>query len=247
MKFLQGGDMFTHIHNAKKFSEPHAKIYVAQIFLALEYLHTKNIIYRDLKPENVMMETNGYLKLVDFGICKKLQGSDDKTETFIGTPEYLSPEVILSHGYGLASDWWALGIFACELMTGRPAFYAPNENPHTMYKRIVKEEYQLPNNFTPECKDFINKLLVKKPENRMSNTAKTGMIKEHPWFKDFDWVGLIAAKLKAPIVPAIKDKEDLSYFDGEFTSQNPRNTEPGKKHHLVESTDFDAFNYSNFE
>jgi serine/threonine protein kinase len=203
MKFLQGGDMFTHIYNTKKFSEPHAKFYIAQIFLALEYFHTKNIIYRDLKPENVMMETNGYLKLVDFGICKKLEGSDDKTSTFIGTPEYLSPEVILGKGYGLASDWWALGIFACELLTGKPAFYAPGENQHTMWGRIVKQQYQLPNNFSLECKDFISKLLEKKPESRMCNTPKTGMINAHPWFKDFDWAGLMAADLKAPIVPAI--------------------------------------------
>jgi serine/threonine protein kinase len=225
MKFLQGGDMFTHIQNAKNFSEPHAKFYIAQIFLALEYLHTKNIIYRDLKPDNVVMETNGYLKLVDFGICKKLEGSDDKTNTFTGTLQYMSPEVILRHSYGLASDWWALGMFACELLIGKSPFYAPGDNSVQTSTRIVKEQYQLPNNFSLECKDFISKLLEKKPESRMCNTPKTGMIKAHPWFEYFDWAGLMAADLKAPIVPAIKNKEDLSYFDLEFTSQNVRNTE----------------------
>lgn len=110
MKFLQGGMLLSHIQANGFFQEDQARFYAAQVLLALEYLHQRNIAYRDLKPENVVMDTNGYLKLVDYGICKTLAGHDSVTKSIVGSKEYLPPEVIAQKGHNKMADWWCFGI-----------------------------------------------------------------------------------------------------------------------------------------
>lgn len=111
MKFLQGGELFQYLRVKRRFSEENSKFYAAQILLALEYLHSKNIIYRDLKPENIMLDAEGYIRMVDFGVCKRLASADARTDTIVGTPEYLPPEIIIQKGHSLSADWWSFGIF----------------------------------------------------------------------------------------------------------------------------------------
>jgi len=224
MKFMQGGELFQHLKKAKRFSEPDTKFYAAQILLALEYLHKMDIIYRDLKPENVLLDSNGYLKLADFGVSKKLTNPAAKTNTIVGTPEYVPPEIITQKGHGKEADWWSFGIFIFEMLVGLPPFY--NKNQHTMLCQIIKDPLKFPSSLkiSNEAKDLLNKLLEKSPDKRLGHEGDATAIKQHPWFADLDFDALCDFKLKAPIVPELNDKFDVAYFDTNFTKEDPRNT-----------------------
>ena len=111
MRFVRGGELFMHLRQAQRFSEERAKFYAIQVAMALGYLHDQNIIYRDLKPENIMLDKNGYIRMVDFGVCKRLVSAEAKAHTIVGTPEYLPPEIIIQKGHTKTADWWSFGIF----------------------------------------------------------------------------------------------------------------------------------------
>lgn len=115
LEYIIGGEVFSHLRKAGRFSNEMTKFYAAEIVLAVEYLHTMDIIYRDLKPENLLLDRAGHIKITDFGFAKKVE---DRTWTLCGTPEYLAPEIIQSKGHGKAVDWWALGILIFEMLAG---------------------------------------------------------------------------------------------------------------------------------
>mmetsp|Transcript_6937 Transcript_6937/g.11142 ORF Transcript_6937/g.11142 Transcript_6937/m.11142 type:complete len:290 (-) Transcript_6937:259-1128(-) len=169
MDFMQGGEIFTHLTNQKRFSESLTKFYAAQIALALDYLHKSKILYRDLKPENILIGLDGYIKLADFGLAKIKDGAD--ANSFVGTPEYLSPEMIVGTGHDHTLDWWALGILIYEMVVGIPPFYHRNQNQ--MYLLIQSAEIKWPNeekhgfSISPCAKDLISKLLTKDRKKRM--------------------------------------------------------------------------------
>ena len=134
MEFLKGGELFQHLKKIKRFTEEQTKFIIACIITALSYLHNKDYIYRDLKPENVLFDENGYVKLTDFGLAKNIK-INEQARTFCGTPEYLAPEVILDKGSNRPADWWSLGILAYEMIFGIPPFYS--KDVQEMYKRTL--------------------------------------------------------------------------------------------------------------
>ena len=206
MPFLSGGELFQHLRKFRTFDEPKVKFYSSQIALAIEYLHNKGIIYRDLNPENI------------FGMAKKLN-NNEKAMSFCGTPEYLAPEIIIGEGHDKNADWWSFGILIYEMLCGLPPFYV--ENLERMYELIKSGPLKFPKRITlsDEAKDIIKKLLERNVKKRLGyNGIKE--IKEHPFFKDIDFNLIEQKKIPAPFIPKINDKMDVTYFDEEFTSED---------------------------
>ena len=186
-EFIQGGDLFFHIHSGQKFSAQKTKFYIVEITLALEFLHKNNMIYRDLKPENILVDSKGHIKLTDFGLSKIVQNRDEKSYTICGTMQYLAPEIIGGEGYDESVDWWSLGIIMFEMLTGKLPFKfrfdtEPNLN-------IYKKKVVYPSWMEENAKDLIINLLNVDPDKRLGN-GKNGAenIKRHlaesPIFSD---------------------------------------------------------------
>lgn len=196
--FVCGGDLYHHLVQMEEFNETTARFYTAQVILGLEYLHNVNIIYRDIKPENILIDHTGYIKLADFGFAKPLK--KDRTYTFCGTSEYVAPEVILGTGYGFASEWWSLGIFAFEMNCGHTPFY--NSDTMKMFSKICKGKYKIPSHFSSNLEDLVTELLQVKLSKRLGN-LKGGVsdIKNHNWLKVVNWMALLCRKMTAPYFP----------------------------------------------
>lgn len=209
MDYVQGGEFFTHLRKAGRFPNDTARFYAAQVILALSHLHDQDIIYRDLKPENLLLDKHGNCKVTDFGFAKKI---DYKTWTLCGTPEYLAPEIILSKGHNKAVDWWAVGVLIYEMLAGYPPFY--HDEPLVVYQMILKCELKFPWHFDRQAKDLIKKLLQPDVTKRYG-CMKNGVhdIKGHKWFKDVKWEELEAGNLTPPIQPKVKGDNDVSNFD----------------------------------
>jgi serine/threonine protein kinase len=218
VELLQGGELFTHLRNRGKLSEQAARFYAATVVYAFSTLHAKKIAYRDLKPENLVMDNNGYVKLVDFGLAKQLLSG--KTWTLCGTPDYLAPEIILNEGHDLAVDYWALGVLIFEMVVGAPPFYA--EDPMEVYEKILSGNPAMPTFFTRNLSDLIKKLLRSQQGKRLGNTrGGTAAVVKHKWFSSFDWASMESGDMKAPYVPTISSREDVTNFDKFDEGENP--------------------------
>ncbi|CAD8203280.1 unnamed protein product [Paramecium octaurelia] len=219
LEFVSGGELFTYLRSIGRLDTQHAAFYGAQVASIFEYLHSKNIIYRDLKPENLLIADDGYLKLTDFGFAKVVEG---RTYTLCGTPEYLAPEILLNKGHGKAVDWWTLGILIYEMNAGIDPF--SDEDPMAIYQKILKGKVKFPKSFDKNAKSLVKHLLVADLSKRYGN-LKNGAadIKNHRWFGNLDWNLLTQKKLPVPYKPVVKAPNDTSNFSSypESDTQSP--------------------------
>jgi cGMP-dependent protein kinase len=208
-----GGELFHLLRDRGIFNEKAARFYAASVILALEEIHNNGVVYRDLKPENLLLDNEGFIKVTDFGLSKLI--GEQRTFTVCGTPHYLSPEIIQGTGHTKSVDLWCLGVLIYEMLTGRPPFYHPGERGDhiSLYRRITSVDFESSSHFTVHSWDVITKLLQYKSAMRLSIPA----LKEHPWFSPIDWRELQRRNIRAPIIPFVKSQQDLSNFS-KFTS-----------------------------
>lgn len=186
-----------------------SRFYASEVVLAFEYLHSKDIVYRDLKPENLLITADGHLKITDFGFAKVVK---DVTWTLCGTPDYLAPEIIQSKGYGKAVDWYALGVLIFEMLAGFPPFF--DDDHVKLYEKILSGKVKFPSHFDPNAKDLIKNLLATDLSQRYGN-LKNGAddIKNHAWFQGVDWGKVYRCEIKPPYLPTVKHPGDAANFD----------------------------------
>lgn len=218
LEVLLGGELFKCLRAETQFPEKWSKFYSASVLLAFCHVHARKIAYRDLKPENLVMDSSGYLKLVDFGLAKKLDTG--KTWTLCGTPDYLAPEVILNEGHDWAVDYWGLGVLIYEMTAGSPPFYA--DDPMEVYEKILSGNVNIPSHFSRGLADLVRKLLKTYQSKRLGRTrGGTGAVMKHKWFSGFDWDGLLAKQLDVPMKPKVKNALDASNFDAYPEDDDP--------------------------
>lgn len=232
LEYAQGGELFHHLEMEKFFSEDVAAFYMAEMILALDHLHHNvGVIYRDLKPENCLLDSEGHLLLTDFGLSKvavedpSTPGSSRCNSTGIGTIEYMAPEVIrgsevssIGPGYGKQCDWWSLGALGCDLLTGSPPFGGNNYTK--IQQNIIRQKLNLPYFLSPDAKDLLTRLLRKEPNKRLGAKGKAdvAIMKKHRFFRKIDWAKLEKRELEPPIRPLITDPELAENFSTDFTN-----------------------------
>lgn len=218
LEYAQGGELFTHLAQERMFTEEVASFYMAEMVLALEHLHRNlGVIYRDLKPENCLLDAEGHLLLTDFGLSKVAVDENDKCNSVLGTVEYMAPEVILGQKYGMAVDWWSFGALGFDLLTGSPPFQG--QNHAKIQEKIVKQKIVMPYFLGPDAKDLLTRLLRKEPSKRLGSNMPKDLqtIKKHRFFRKIDWKKLAKREIEAPIQPLITDPELAENFSADFT------------------------------
>uniref|UniRef100_A0A665VDQ4 protein kinase C n=1 Tax=Echeneis naucrates TaxID=173247 RepID=A0A665VDQ4_ECHNA len=238
MEYTAGGDLMMHIHT-DVFTEPRAVFYAACVVLGLQFLHDHKIVYRDLKLDNLLLDTDGYVKIADFGLCKEGMGYGDRTSTFCGTPEFLAPEVLTDTSYTRAVDWWGLGVLIYEMLVGESPF--PGDDEEEVFDSIVNDEVRYPRFLSTEAIGIMRRLLRRNPERRLGSGEKDAEeVKKQPFFRNVDWEALLQRKVPPPFVPCIGGKEDVSNFDEEFTTEPPTLTPP-REPRMLSRKDQDSF------
>lgn len=216
LEYGSGGELFWHVNARDHFLEEEARFYVAETLLALEHLHKNlRVVYRDLKPENCLLDEEGHLLLTDFGLSK-VSLNDEGCKSILGTKDYMAPEVLKGRMYGFASDFWALGCFAFHLMTGQPPFYSQNDTKTE--QKILHGKIKFPIGFSADAKDLFTRLLRREPKKRLGyHSGDMEVIKNHRYFRGLDWGKLERRELSPPIIPQISNPEACENFDTMFT------------------------------
>uniref|UniRef100_A0A8C1ZII2 protein kinase C n=1 Tax=Cyprinus carpio TaxID=7962 RepID=A0A8C1ZII2_CYPCA len=246
---------YANILRQRKLPEEHARFYSAEISLALNYLHERGIIYRDLKLDNVLLESEGHIKLTDYGMCKEGLRPGDTTSTFCGTPNYIAPEILRGEDYGFSVDWWALGVLMFEMMAGRSPFdiVGSSDNPDQntedyLFQVILEKQIRIPRSLSVKAASVLKGFLNKEPKERLGCHPQTGFadIMAHPFFRNVDWDLMEQKQVVPPFKPNISGEFGLDNFDAQFTNEpiqlTPDDDDAVKK---IDQSEFEGFEYIN--
>uniref|UniRef100_A0A8C9U964 Protein kinase C iota type n=1 Tax=Scleropages formosus TaxID=113540 RepID=A0A8C9U964_SCLFO len=255
IEYVNGGDLMFHMQRQRKLPEEHARFYSAEISLALNYLHEHGIIYRDLKLDNVLLDSEGHIKLTDYGMCKEGLRPGDTTSTFCGTPNYIAPEILRGEDYGFSVDWWALGVLMFEMMAGRSPFdiVGSSDNPDQntedyLFQVILEKQIRIPRSLSVKAASVLKGFLSKDPKERLGCHPQTGFadIMGHPFFRNVDWELMEQKQVVPPFKPNISGEFGLDNFDAQFTNEpiqlTPDDDDVVKK---IDQSEFEGFEYIN--
>lgn len=243
MEFITGGDLMFHIQRQNKFTEAATAFYSAEILLGLFFLHSRGVIYRDLKLDNVMLGADGHIKIADMGMAKEDIIDGAMTHTFCGTPDYIAPEIIQGLPYGKSVDFWALGVLMYEMMVGKPPFDGEDEDE--LFKNILEQKVLYPKRLAQESISVMRGFLARKITSRLGcSSSGERDVKDHPYYRTIDWDELAKKNVKPPFVPKSKSKDITSNFDPEFTANKTQFTKIDKRIIAqIDQTVFDGFDY----
>lgn len=255
IEFVRGGDLMFHMQRQRRLPEEHARFYSAEISLALNFLHEKGIIYRDLKLDNVLLDHEGHIKLTDYGMCKEGIRPGDTTSTFCGTPNYIAPEILRGEDYGFSVDWWALGVLLYEMLAGRSPFdiAGASENPDQntedyLFQVILEKTIRIPRSLSVKAASVLKGFLNKNPIDRLGCHRETGFqdITGHAFFKSIDWEALEQKQVPPPYKPRLEGDRDLANFPPEFTDEPVHLTpDDARVIEKIDQTEFEGFEYVN--
>lgn len=247
LDYVNGGELFYHLKKEGRFKEDRVRFYAAEIASAIAHLHSLEIIYRDMKPENILLTSEGHVVITDFGLSKEID-PEEGTHTFCGTPEYLAPEILKGQGHSFGVDWWSLGTLIYEMLTGLPPFYSQNIN--IMYQKILNGELRFPSYISNEAKSLLTQLLNRDPAKRLGVPTKSQPdrddVRQHEFFKDIDWKKLEEKKIDPPFKPKVKSTTDTSQIDTVFTAEKPQDSlvQEGLSETMSREHNFDGFTFS---
>jgi len=250
MDFVNGGDLYFHLSQYGRFSELRVRFYAAEILLALESLHGRDIIYRDLKLENIMITREGHIKLIDFGqsVPKLIMNVDEVSS--MSNIEYIAPEILCGKPYSFASDWWAYGVILYEMLCEKHPFYSNQKEE--IVQRILQSPIEFPEYPSRYVKDLILKLLNRDYDKRLGCSNDGGKeIQNHPFFEKIDFTKLYHLEIKPPFKPNVEDSFDVQYFDTQFTEEPiSNNLSDGNiygSNYSYDENRYDDDNYDNYE
>lgn len=248
IEFVRGGDLMYHMQRKRRLSEPEAQFYAAEISLALDFLHMRGIIYRDLKLDNVLLDHEGHIKLTDYGMCKEGIKKGEKTSTFCGTPNYISPELLRNEEYDFSVDWWALGVLLYEMLAGKSPFDTQDSNEDALFQTILEKTIRIPRSLSVRAQNILKAFLKKDPAERLGCDPNRGFsdIKQNEFFRGIDWEQLERRQVQPPYTPPTESERDLAHFDPDFTQQpvcfTPDNQDLISK---LDQSEFEGFEYVN--
>jgi len=248
IEFVRGGDLMYHMQRKRRLVEPEAQFYAAEISLALDFLHMRGIIYRDLKLDNVLLDHEGHIKLTDYGMCKEGIKKGEKTSTFCGTPNYISPELLRNEEYDFSVDWWALGVLLYEMLAGKSPFVTQDSSEEALFQTILEKTIRIPRTLSVRAQNILKVFLKKNPAERLGCDPEKGFneIKQHDFFRGIDWEQLERRQVKPPYTPPTESDRDLAHFDPDFTQQpvcfTPDDQDLISK---LDQSEFEGFEYVN--